>query len=75
MSKLKNATWKWVTSIITLLTLLVLGGLFASKTTTTLAVLKYIPSVVHPVVGWILIALGLIQFIIVLVLAIAKAVK
>jgi hypothetical protein len=75
MGKLKTATWKWITTTITLLTLLVLGGLFASKTTTSLAVLKYIPSLIHPVVGWILIALGLIQFLIVLVLAIVKAVK
>ena len=73
--KLKNAVWKWTMSVITLLTLLVFGGLFVSKTTTTLALLKYIPSLVHPILGWILIALGLIQFIIVLVLAITKAVK
>ena len=73
--KQKNAVWKWTTSIIALLTLLVLGGLFVSKTTITLAVLKYIPAVVHPIFGWILIAIGIIQFIIVLVLAITKAVK
>lgn len=75
MGKLKTATWKWITSIITLLTLLVLGGLFASKMTTTLAILRYIPSVIHPVVGWILIAIGIIQFLIILVLAVIKLAK
>lgn len=75
MGKLKNAVWKWTTSIITLLMSLVFGGLFVIKTTTTLPLLKYIPAMIHPIVGWTLIAIGLIQFIIMLVLAIAKAGK
>jgi|GEM_PF-5300650 len=75
MGKLKNSAIKWGTSILALITSLIIGGLFAVKTTVGLPILKYIPAFVHPIVGWALIAIGLIQFIIVLVLAIAKAVK
>ncbi len=71
----KTKVWKWVTSVIALITLLALGGLFVSKLTIGFPLLKYIPAIVHPWVGWILIAIGSIQFIILLVLAIVKALK
>lgn len=56
--------WKWLGALLALLGTVALGGLFASKATTGYAVLSYVPSVVHPIVGWAIIigAIGAFAF-------------
>ena len=55
----KKFDWK-VTAMgtFTLLTAFIVGGLFISKATTGNVVLGYVPAVVHPIVGWVIVVVA-----------------
>lgn len=54
-------TNKWMTitmGVFMLLLAFIVGGMFISGSTTGNVVLKYVPAVVHPIVGWLIVAIA-----------------
>lgn len=51
----KKSNNKWLAAALgfsSLVTAFIIGGMFIQKTTTGNVVLQYVPSAIHPVIGW-----------------------
>lgn len=59
----KKKLLKWLTEIITLIVVVAIGGLFTTGTTLTFPILSWIPEIVHTLVGWAIILVSIVQFI------------
>lgn len=59
MAKKKRSKKKlagWIATIIALLIAVGVGGLFVDGTFTSVVILKWLPLLVHQIVGWVIIA-------------------
>ena len=55
----KKIDWKTpALGAFSLVTAFIIGGMFVNKTTTGNVVLGYVPSAVHPIVGWAIIVVA-----------------
>lgn len=61
----------WIIGIVTSLGI---GGLFVAGTFTSTAILKWIPTIVHTVVGWTIISITLLGALMLVFRKIAKAI-
>jgi len=60
----KKADWmNWVTLILMLIVGIGVGGLFINGTFLSVVFLKYLPLIVHQVVGWGLVAGSILSFV------------
>lgn len=55
MAKKQNKLWAWVLLLTMTLVTLGIAGLFINGTFLTVPILKYIPTVIHTVFGWLLV--------------------
>lgn len=63
MTKKKKDLMTWLTTIITLIVAIGIGGLFAVGEMTGVPLLSYLPLIVHQVVGWIVIGGSILNFV------------
>ena len=63
----KKKLIKWLTEIVTLIVVISIGGLFTTGTTLTFPILSWIPEIIHTLVGWGIIIVSIIQFVMKLV--------
>ena len=63
MAKKYKKAMNWIAMIIGLLVALAIGGLFAGGELMNIVILKWLPLIVHQVVGWIIIIGAVIKFI------------
>ena len=54
--KLLNKTMSFITWLIAFVSALAIGGLFINGTFVNVVILKWLPLIVHQVIGWVIIA-------------------